>query len=131
MNDRIHSASPPGTSGLPSSGQTLVLFAHGKESGPWGSKIQHLAAIAQCLGAQVVSRNYGDLPAPGICSSHPVPRHSANGALSAAMIPCGSLRFSTSFQGENTMKKMLPAFALVLLAGSCYADRTYECSCKE
>ena len=130
MNDRIHPASPPGTSGLPSSGQTLVLFAHGKESGPWGSKIQHLAAIAQCLGAQVVSRNYGDLPAPGICSSHPVPRHSANGALSAAMIPCGSLRFSTSFQGENTMKKMLPAFALVLLAGSCYADRTYKCSRK-
>ena len=110
--------------------QTLVLFAHGKESGPWGFKIQHLAAIAQCLGAQVVSRNYGDLPAPGICSSHPVPRHSANGALSAAMIPCGSLRFSTSFQGENTMKKMLPAFALVLLAGSCYADRTYKCSRK-
>ena len=26
------------------------------------------------------------------------------------------------------MKKMLPAFALVLLAGSAYADRTYECS---
>jgi len=29
------------------------------------------------------------------------------------------------------MKKMLPAFALVLLAGSAYADRTCECLCKE
>ena len=64
MNDRIHSASPPGTSGLPSSGQTLVLFAHGKESGPWGSKIKHLAAIAERLGAQVLSPDYGDLPDP-------------------------------------------------------------------
>ena len=44
--------------------QTLVLFAHGKESGPWGSKIQHLAAIARRLGAQVVSPDYGDLPDP-------------------------------------------------------------------
>lgn len=44
--------------------QTLVLFAHGKESGPWGSKIQHLAAIAERLGAQVVSPDYGDLPDP-------------------------------------------------------------------
>jgi len=44
--------------------QPLVLFAHGKESGPWGSKIQHLAAIAQRLGAQVLSPDYGDLPDP-------------------------------------------------------------------
>ena len=26
------------------------------------------------------------------------------------------------------MKKMLPAFALMLLAGTAYANRTYECS---
>ena len=44
--------------------QTLVLFAHGKESGPWGSKIKHLAAIAERLGAQVWSPDYGDLPNP-------------------------------------------------------------------
>ena len=44
MNASIHPNSPPG-------GQTLVLFAHGKESGPRGSKIQYLAAIAQRLGA--------------------------------------------------------------------------------
>lgn len=41
---------------------TLVLFAHGKESGPWGSKIKHLAAIAERLGAQVLSPDYSELP---------------------------------------------------------------------
>lgn len=44
--------------------QTVVLFAHGKESGPWGSKIKHLAAIAERLGAQVLSPDYGDLSDP-------------------------------------------------------------------
>ena len=44
--------------------QTLVLFAHGKESGPWGSKIKHLATVAERLGAQVLSPDYGDLPDP-------------------------------------------------------------------
>ncbi|MEN3371963.1 YqiA/YcfP family alpha/beta fold hydrolase [Dechloromonas sp. ZS-1] len=44
--------------------QTLVLFAHGKESGPWGSKIRHLATIAQEFGAQVLSPDYSDLTDP-------------------------------------------------------------------
>lgn len=44
--------------------KTLVLFAHGKESGPWGSKIKHLAAIAERLGAQVMSPDYSDLSDP-------------------------------------------------------------------
>lgn len=41
--------------------KTLVLFAHGKESGPWGSKIKHLASIAERLGAEVLSPDYSDL----------------------------------------------------------------------
>lgn len=44
--------------------QTLVIFAHGKESGPWGSKIKHLAAIAERLGATVLSPDYSDLSDP-------------------------------------------------------------------
>lgn len=44
--------------------QTLVLFAHGKESGPWGSKIRHLGALAEGLGAQVLSPDYSDLSDP-------------------------------------------------------------------
>jgi predicted esterase len=42
----------------------LVLFAHGKESGPWGSKIKHLAEIAQRHGAKVLSPDYSDLADP-------------------------------------------------------------------
>lgn len=44
--------------------KTLVLFAHGKESGPWGSKIQCLADIASRRGAQVMSPDYRDLASP-------------------------------------------------------------------
>lgn len=36
----------------------LVVFSHGKESGPWGSKIKALAAVAEAAGAQVLSINY-------------------------------------------------------------------------
>lgn len=37
---------------------TLVLFAHGKESGPWGSKIKALARVAEAQGAAVMSHDY-------------------------------------------------------------------------
>lgn len=43
---------------------TTILFAHGKESGPWGSKIRYLADIAWRLGAHVLSPDYSDLPSP-------------------------------------------------------------------
>ncbi len=42
--------------------KALVLFAHGKESGPWGSKIKHLAAIAERHACKVLSPDYSDLP---------------------------------------------------------------------
>jgi hypothetical protein len=44
--------------------KNLVIFSHGKESGPWGSKIRHLADIAQRLGAKVLSPDYSDLKSP-------------------------------------------------------------------
>ena len=44
--------------------RTLIIFAHGKESGPWGSKIKYLAAIAERLDAQVISPDYCDLADP-------------------------------------------------------------------
>ena len=55
MNLTAASISPP---------RTLVVFAHGKESGPWGSKIKHLAALAGQRGAQVLSPDYADLSDP-------------------------------------------------------------------
>ena len=44
--------------------QTLVIFSHGKESGPHGSKITYLGQIAQKLGAQILSPSYEDLSDP-------------------------------------------------------------------
>ncbi len=37
-----------------------VYFSHGKESGPWGSKIQRLASIASEHGCEVDSVDYTD-----------------------------------------------------------------------
>lgn len=41
-----------------------VYFSHGKESGPWGSKIKHLAAIAEEYGFDVQSIDYRDISDP-------------------------------------------------------------------
>jgi pimeloyl-ACP methyl ester carboxylesterase len=41
----------------------LVVFSHGKESGPWGSKIQTLSKVAERLGAQAMSVDYSQHPA--------------------------------------------------------------------
>ncbi len=38
--------------------RTLVVFSHGKESGPWGSKIRQLADVAQSHGAACISVDY-------------------------------------------------------------------------
>ena len=51
--------------GSPFARKVLVVFAHGKESGPWGTKFRHLVHIAKRHRAQVLSPNYGDLADPG------------------------------------------------------------------
>lgn len=38
--------------------ERVVCFAHGKESGPWGTKITHLAETARRRGFGVVSPDY-------------------------------------------------------------------------
>ena len=43
-----------------------VYFSHGKESGPWGSKIRHQAGIAGELGLPVESLDYSDLQSPDL-----------------------------------------------------------------
>lgn len=43
---------------------TTIVFAPGKESGPWGTKICYLADIARRLGANLVSPDYSDLVSP-------------------------------------------------------------------
>jgi len=42
----------------------LVQFIHGKESGPWGSKITYLADIARSLGYEVESLSYSGITDP-------------------------------------------------------------------
>lgn len=43
-----------------------VYFSHGKESGPWGTKIKHLAAMAEEMGCTVESVDYMDLMDPDL-----------------------------------------------------------------
>ncbi|TDU32485.1 alpha/beta superfamily hydrolase [Panacagrimonas perspica] len=38
--------------------ERLVCFAHGKESGPWGTKITRLAEVARARGFEVMSPDY-------------------------------------------------------------------------
>ena len=40
----------------------LVVFSHGKESGPMGSKIRALMKVAENQGAQVMSVDYREHP---------------------------------------------------------------------
>jgi pimeloyl-ACP methyl ester carboxylesterase len=41
-----------------------VIFSHGKESGPWGSKIKRLAGTAEELGFSVDSIDYTGITSP-------------------------------------------------------------------
>jgi len=41
-----------------------VIFSHGKESGPWGSKITKLANVAKGLGFDVDSIDYAGITSP-------------------------------------------------------------------
>ena len=41
-----------------------VIFSHGKESGPWGSKIRRLAGTAEALGFKVDSIDYSGINNP-------------------------------------------------------------------
>lgn len=43
-----------------------VYFSHGKESGPWGSKIKRLAGLAKEHGCTVESIDYSDLRDPDL-----------------------------------------------------------------
>ena len=57
----------------------LVCFNHGKESGPWGTKITRLADVARAQGAAVISPDYSHTPDPDarlqqLCAT-PLPPH--------------------------------------------------------
>ncbi len=41
-----------------------VIFSHGRESGPWGTKIRALAKVAEKFGCRVISRDDSDTRDP-------------------------------------------------------------------
>jgi pimeloyl-ACP methyl ester carboxylesterase len=51
-------------SGVSMSGSATVVFSHGKESGPWGSKITALAEVVRGLGIAVESVDYRGIDDP-------------------------------------------------------------------
>ena len=59
--------------------QTLIVFSHGKESGPNGLKIQRLATVGSLAGAQVLSVDYSGMDDPELrvkkLLSHELPAH--------------------------------------------------------
>ncbi|PIE89395.1 MAG: alpha/beta hydrolase [Acidobacteria bacterium] len=47
-----------------------VYFSHGKESGPWGTKIKKLAIIAKEHGFNIDSIDYSDITDPDLRAEH-------------------------------------------------------------
>ncbi len=43
---------------------TTVIFSHGQESGPWGSKIRAMAKLAKSFGCEVMSVDYQGIADP-------------------------------------------------------------------
>lgn len=50
--------------------ENLVCFSHGKESGPWGAKITHLAQVARTRGFDVLSPDYSHTQDPQLRIRH-------------------------------------------------------------
>jgi len=64
MRNADHAAPPRTTTdALP---EHLLVFAHGKESGPWGTKIRQLAETAKAHGYAVLSPDYRQQPDPDL-----------------------------------------------------------------
>jgi alpha/beta superfamily hydrolase len=61
----------------------LVCFAHGKESGPWGTKITRLAEVARQRGFEVISPDYSGTHDPDIRVSQLLERapHASRGLV--------------------------------------------------
>jgi surfactin synthase thioesterase subunit len=64
-----------------------VVFSHGRESGPWGSKITAMAAVVRDLGSALESVDYRGLDDP---SDRVRKLVAAGGALEAPLVLVGS-----------------------------------------
>ena len=61
-----YSGSPglPGTSADRGIGMTTVVFSHGQESGPWGTKIRAMAELVRSMGCEADSIDYRGIKDP-------------------------------------------------------------------
>ena len=98
----------------------LVIFSHGKETGPWGTKIKHLASIAQVAGWQVLSIDYaavtGQSDAPSAdrlaaLLAHSLPSHSMLALVGSSMGGWVSAAACTAMQPQGLFL-MAPALDL-------------------
>lgn len=54
----------PGTSADRGIGMTTVVFSHGQESGPWGTKIRAMADLVRSMGCEADSIDYRGIEDP-------------------------------------------------------------------
>jgi len=103
----------------------LVVFSHGKESGPQGNKIRALMRVAEHLGAQTLSVNYREHPA-GTIHDQDAPGEAERrvAQLCATPLPAHQklILVGSSMGGYVSMVASLPmqAHGLFLLAPAFY-----------
>lgn len=99
----------------------LVVFSHGKESGPQGAKIQVLAGIAREEGADTLAVDYREFPA-GTVHDHDLPGEADRRVaqlLATALPPHQRLLLVGSSMGgyvSAVAARTLPAAGVFLLA---------------
>lgn len=99
----------------------LVVFSHGKESGPMGTKIRALMQVAERLGADTLSVNYREHPA-GVVHDQDAPGEADRRVtqLCATALPVHDqlVLVGSSMGGyvSTVASQVLPTSALFLLA---------------
>jgi len=101
--------------------KTLIVFSHGKESGPNGAKIQRLAKVGSDAGAQVLSVDYNGMDDPELrvkkLLSHELPAHDQLFLVGSSMGGYVSTVASDALSAKGHQIKGLfllaPAFYLV------------------
>lgn len=64
-----------------------VIFAHGRDSGPWGAKIRALARVAEGLGCRVISRDDREIRDPELRAARLI---DATGSIDGPVVLVGS-----------------------------------------
>lgn len=106
-----------------------VIFTHGRESGPWGTKIRALARVAEKLGCRVISRDDSDSRDPELRVARLI---DATRSLSGPVVLVGSsmggyvVTVASLSVNPSGLFLMAPAFGL-----PGYAVQTPKPNCRE